>query len=212
VSLVLSDQSLGQSQAIIEASEEVDLPLKRSVTDNPGEDYRRYQIVAENISPMSLPGTPDGMYTADGLEHNDRGTPSSMASDHREQLNKRLQKLKQFDYGEYWAEVSGQGDTCLITWGSSTGAVKEAADQLNQAGNQIRVIALRLLAPLQRDKILELVDGATKVLVVEQNHGGQLFHYLQSESVLPLTAQSLAQPGPLPIRPGRIMRAYHALD
>ena len=212
VSLVLSDQSLGQSQAIIEASEEVDLPLKRSVTDNPGEDYRRYQIVAENISPMSLPGTPDGMYTADGLEHNDRGTPSSMASDHREQLNKRLQKLKQFDYGEYWAEVSGEGDTCLITWGSSTGAVKEAADQLNQTGDQARVIALRLLAPLQRDKILQLIDGAAKVLVVEQNHGGQLFHYLQSESVLPATAQSLAQPGPLPIRPGRIMRAYHALD
>ena len=212
VSLVLSDQSLGQSQAIIEASEEVDLPLKRSVTDNPGEDYRRYQTVAENISPMSLPGTPDGMYTADGLEHNDRGTPSSMASDHREQLNKRQQKLKQFDYGDYWAEVFGDGDTCLITWGSSTGAVKEAADQLNHSGSKVRVIALRMLAPLQRDKILQLIDGTAKVLVVEQNHGGQLFHYLQSESVLPGTAESLAQPGPLPLRPGRIIRAYQALN
>jgi 2-oxoglutarate ferredoxin oxidoreductase subunit alpha len=211
VSLVLSDQSLGQSQAIIEAPEQVELPLYRSVNEHPGEAYRRYQVVPDNISPMSLPGTPGGMYTADGLEHNDRGTPSSMASDHREQLNKRLQKLKRFDFGDYWAEVSDEGETCLITWGSSSGAVKEAANELRNKGNKIRVIALRLLAPLQREKLLKLIQACDKVLVVEQNHGGQLFHYLQSESVLPETAQSLAQPGPLPIRSGRIVRALESL-
>jgi 2-oxoglutarate ferredoxin oxidoreductase subunit alpha len=211
VSLVLSDQSLGQSQAIIEAPVQVELPLYRSVNEHPGEAYRRYQVVPDNISPMSLPGTPGGMYTADGLEHNDRGTPSSMASDHREQLNKRLQKLKRFDFGDYWAEVSDEGETCLITWGSSSGAVKEAANELRHKGNKIRVIALRLLAPLQREKLLKLIEACDKVLVVEQNHGGQLFHYLQSESVLPETAQSLAQPGPLPIRPGRIVRALESL-
>ena len=206
VSLVLSDQSLGQSQAIIEAPETVDLPLQRMIESVPGEDYRRYQVVPDNVSPMTLPGTPGGMYTADGLEHNARGTPSSMAVDHREQLNKRLHKLKDFDFGDDWAVITGEGDVCLITWGSSAGAVREAAFKLRQRGEEVKVIAIRLLAPLQREKLTQALEGMKKVLVVEQNHGGQLFHYLQAEGVLPSTAASLAQPGPLPLRPGRIMR------
>ena len=56
----------------------------------PQTGYLRYAPSPDNVSPMSLPGTPLGMYTADGLEHNTRGTPSSMASDHRAQLCKRL--------------------------------------------------------------------------------------------------------------------------
>lgn len=211
ISLVLSDQSLGQSQAIIEAPENIDLLLHRAVTDAPGDDYRRYQIVTDNVSPMTLPGTPGGMYTADGLEHNDRGTPSSMASDHREQLNKRLHKLEDFDFGDYWAEISGEGDTCLVTWGSSTGAVKEATEWLLEQGKKVKVIAIRLLAPLQREQLVDALQGVGKVMVVEQNHSGQLFHYLKAESVLPSSAESLAQPGPLPLRPGRIIRELTGL-
>jgi 2-oxoglutarate ferredoxin oxidoreductase subunit alpha len=212
VSLVLSDQSLGQSQAIIEGPESVELPLHRAITiSSSEEDYRRYKVVQDNISPMSLPGTPGGMYTADGLEHNDRGTPSSMASDHREQLNKRLHKLIDFDFGDQWAEITGGGETCLITWGSSTGAVREAANKLREQGEDIKVIAIRLLAPLQRKKMIQCLDGMRNILVVEQNHNGQLFHYLHAESVLPTAAESLAQAGPLPLRPGRIIRALKDL-
>jgi 2-oxoglutarate ferredoxin oxidoreductase subunit alpha len=207
VSLVLSDQALGQSHAIIEVPAFVDMPWRRAIEEKPDAGYKRYQITADSISPMTLPGTPGGMYTADGLEHNEHGTPSSMASDHREQLNKRLRKLESFAYGDDWAEIEGEGDECVITWGSSAGVVKEAASLLRQRGREIRVIALRLLAPLQRQKLLQALEGAKRVLVVEQNHGGQLFHYLRAEGALPKETESLAQPGPLPIRPGRIIRA-----
>ncbi|MCU7885802.1 MAG: 2-oxoglutarate synthase, partial [Candidatus Thiodiazotropha sp. (ex Lucinoma annulata)] len=147
-----------------------------------------------------------GMYTADGLEHNARGTPSSMAVDHREQLNKRLHKLEDFEYGDDWAEIEGEGAQCIITWGSSAGVVKEVARQFRQQGNEIRTIAIRLLAPLQRHALSQALEGMKKILVVEQNHGGQLFQYLRAQDVLPMTASSLAQPGPLPLRPGRILR------
>ncbi|MEW8586715.1 MAG: transketolase C-terminal domain-containing protein, partial [Candidatus Thiodiazotropha sp.] len=141
------------------------------------------------------------------LEHNEHGTPSSMASDHREQLNKRLLKLERFEYGDDWAEIEGDGGDCIITWGSTAGVVKEVARLLRQQGRAIRTIALRLLAPLQRQKLSQLLEGAERVLVVEQNHGGQLFHYLHAQAILPKQAESLAQPGPLPLRPGRIIRA-----
>jgi 2-oxoglutarate ferredoxin oxidoreductase subunit alpha len=207
VSLVLSDQSLGQSQAIIKAPPVTKMPWRRAIEKSPDADYKRYQVTADNISPMTLPGTPDGMYTADGLEHNEQGTPSSMAVDHREQLNKRLHKLEAFDYGDDWAEIQGQGDECIITWGSSAGAVKEAGEKLRGQGREIKVIAIRLLAPLQRQKLSQAIEGASRILVVEQNHAGQLYHYLQAQGVLPKKAESLAQPGPLPFRSGRIIRA-----
>jgi 2-oxoglutarate ferredoxin oxidoreductase subunit alpha len=207
VSLVLSDQSLGQSQAIIEAPPVEELALQRKRETSPGDDYQRYAITADDVSPMTLPGTPNGMYTADGLEHNSHGTPSSMSSDHRTQLAKRLQKLEEFDFGEHWADVEGDGQQCLVTWGSSAGVVKEVGNWIRDQGGDIRVIALRLLAPLQREKLKGLLAGTDKVIVVEQNHTGQLFHYLRAEGVLPDSAQSLAQPGPLPLRPGRILRA-----
>lgn len=207
VSLVLSDQSLGQSQAIIEAPAANAIHWKRAIETEPDAAFMRYRITADKISPVTLPGTPGGMYTADGLEHNERGTPSSMASDHREQLNKRLLKLERFDYGDDWAEIEGDGDDCIITWGSTAGVVKEVARLLRQQGRAIRTISLRLLAPLQRQKLGQLIEGAERVLVVEQNHAGQLFRYLHAQAVLPEQAESLAQPGPLPLRPGRIIRA-----
>lgn len=210
VSLVLSDQSLGQSRAIIEKPPERTLPWRRAVEDSPDADYKRYRITVDAISPMTLPGTLGGMYTADGLEHNERGTPSSMAADHRQQLNKRLNKLEAFDYGDDWAEIEGQGDECIITWGSSAGVAKEAARELKRQGREVRVIAIRLLAPLQRRKLSQAMEGATRILVVEQNHGGQLFHYLRAQGVLPGRAESLAQPGPLPLRSGRIIRSLSA--
>ncbi len=207
VSLVLSDQSLGQSQSIIQAPPRRQLPLQRRVAETPEADYQRYALTPDNVSPMSLPGTPGGMYTADGLEHNSRGTPSSMAVDHRTQLCKRQQKLECFDFGDDWAEVEGEGPHCLVTWGSSSGVVREVGRWIRAQGGALRVVALRLLAPLQRDKLKALLADASKVIVVEQNHGGQLFHYLRAEGVLPESAESLAQPGPLPLRPGRILRA-----
>jgi 2-oxoglutarate ferredoxin oxidoreductase subunit alpha len=212
VAIVLSDQSLGQSQAIIEVPPTRQLPLARKVETEPGEDYQRYALTADNVSAMTLPGTRAGMYTADGLEHNPKGTPSSMAVDHRSQLNKRQHKLEDFDFGDDWAEVQGDGAQCIITWGSSAGVVKEVGDWLRQQGSGIRVIALRLLAPLQREKLKTLLQDAEKVLVVEQNHAGQLFQYLHAQGVLPAKAQSLAQPGPLPLRPGRIIRALAGSD
>ncbi|MCU7921081.1 MAG: 2-oxoacid:acceptor oxidoreductase subunit alpha [Candidatus Thiodiazotropha sp. (ex Dulcina madagascariensis)] len=207
VSLVLSDQSLGQSQAIIESPLPCERSLQRAVEHSPGGDYRRYQVTPDDISAMALPGTPGGMYTADGLEHNTRGTPSSMAADHREQLNKRLRKLEKYDFGDDWAEVEGDGEQCIVTWGSSTGVVREAARRLRQQRGEVRVIALRLLAPLRQRQLRQALEGMRKILVVEQNHGAQLFHYLHAQGALPPLAQSLAQPGPLPLRPGRILRA-----
>ncbi|MCB1763677.1 MAG: 2-oxoglutarate synthase, partial [Gammaproteobacteria bacterium] len=98
------------------------------------------------------------------------------------------------------------GENCIITWGSSSGAAFEAANRLARLGRATRVIAIRLLSPLPENRLFEALAGATRVLTVEQNHGGQLYHYLHALRLLPDSARMLARPGPLPIRPGEIIQ------
>jgi 2-oxoglutarate ferredoxin oxidoreductase subunit alpha len=156
---------------------------------------------------MTVPGGAGGMYTADGLEHDERGTPSSLAADHQRQLEKRRRKIEDFDYGDEWAEISGTGGTCIVTWGSASGAVREAARRLDNLGTPARVVALRLLAPLRHEALAQAVAGAVRIWVVEENAGGQLFRYLKGHDALPADARCFARPGPLPLRPGEIVAA-----
>ncbi len=119
-----------------------------------------------------------------------------MAKDHLAQSEKRQRKLTDFDYGHYWAEISGAGPIALVTWGSATGAVVEAAERLTAAGRPARAIALRLIAPLRHADLAQALAGAEEILVVEQNQGAQLFHYLHAEQALPAEARI-----PRPARP-----------
>ena len=204
LTLVLSDQLLGQSRSITDPPLEPETLSVRQTEHSPAEGYRRYAIADNGISPMTLPGIPGGMYTADGLEHNERGTPSSRASDHLRQMDKRRDKIERHDFGTAWADIRGDGDLCLLTWGSTTGAAQEAAARLEVSGIRIRVIALRLIAPLQRAALELALGGMRRIWVIEQNHSGQLFHYLRSLEALPAESRSIAHPGPLPIRPGAL--------
>ena len=50
---------------------------------------------------------------------------------------------------------------------------------------------------------LELLESRG-IIVVEQNHGAQLYHYLLGQKAIPPAAESVARPGPLPYRPSEI--------
>ncbi|MGE5547496.1 MAG: 2-oxoacid:acceptor oxidoreductase subunit alpha [Solirubrobacterales bacterium] len=202
--IVLSDQSLGQTRAVIDAPPLPDTPARRLVADSP-EDYRRYELTDSGVSPMALPGTAGGQYTADGLEHGPSGTPSSQAADHLAQLDKRRDKLLRHDYGETWATVEGEGRVAVLTWGSTTGAAREAIARARRRGMAVRLVSLRLLSPLNAQGVAKALEGAETVLVVEQSHGRQFLRHLRAEMDLPGTVESLARPGPLPIRPGEIL-------
>jgi 2-oxoglutarate ferredoxin oxidoreductase subunit alpha len=208
--IVLSDQALGQSRAVTPQPAEPQRVLLRIREEAPQGDYLRYALTDDGISPMTHPGVPMGMYTAEGLEHNPKGTPSSAARDHLVQLDKRSSKLGRYDFGDAWAETRGEGPLAMVTWGSGAGPVFEAARRLKGKGIFARVIALRLLSPLRREAMREALAGAELVWVVEQNFGGQLFRYLLAQQVLPADARSLAHPGPLPLRPGEIVNAVTA--
>ena len=205
--IYLSDQFMGQSRAAIERPADVAFIGARSVAADIGGTYNRYALAANGVSPMALPGTRGGQYTAEGLTHTERGTPTSGAGDHLAQLDKRRDKLDNFNYGDHWASVEGTGDLAIVTWGSLTGAAREAAALAAADGIDVRLVAPRLLAPVRPEQMAAALDGIKRILVVEQTHGAQFHKYLRAHYDLPAPARPLHRPGPLPITAGEIYRA-----
>ncbi|MBI4967579.1 MAG: 2-oxoacid:acceptor oxidoreductase subunit alpha [Rhodospirillales bacterium] len=212
--IMLSDQMLGQSRSLCDRPADIDFGTKRlipSPEDLAKGDYKRYANTPSGISPMAIPGQSGGEYTADGLEHAETGTPSSSDVEHSKQLDKRLRKLEQFDFGDHWADIEGEGDVAVLTWGSVTGPVREAAQRLTAQGKKVKVISLRLLLPAQPEKLAKALKGVKKVLVVEQTHGKQFYRYLRAFYDLPGKVDTFYRPGPLPVRPREVEQRLAAI-
>ena len=201
--IVLSDQYFGQARAVVDVPSMNGKEKPRQIAVPDAQAYRRYAITPSGISPMAIPGTAGTEYTADGLEHNERGLPSSQAGDHLAQMEKRARKIAQLDPGEAWASIEGEGETAVLTFGSCTGPVREA---LAREGCRAKLISMRLLSPAQPERLKQALRGVRRVLVVEQNHSGQFLRYLRSQYELPADVRSLRRPGPLPFRPDEIHR------
>ena len=202
--IVLSDQFLGQTVAVIDRPAEVRFLTRREPAAECESRYCRYAVGESGVSPMSLPGAPGGQYIAEGLTHCETGSPSTRADVHLVQLDKRARKIKEFDYGQYWAEADGEGSHAVITWGSTSGAVREALATVRRTGLKVRLIALRLLSPARPELMVGLLNGVERVLIIEQSHGAQFTHYLRGFIDLPGDQRTFSRPGPLLFRPGEI--------
>lgn len=210
--IVLSDQSLGQTRALVNQPADIAFMARRAVPEEFGEAYCRYAIGESGVSPMAIPGQPGGQYTADGLEHNEKGAPSSLPQDHTEQLEKRQRKINGFNYGEHWADIEGSGETMVITWGSTCGPVREALSRLRQEKREIRLLAIRLLAPEQPEQMAAALEGIKRILIVEQSHSRQFHRSLRAAYDLPGEVRVFNRPGPLPFRPNEIIEQLQGFE
>ncbi len=205
--VVLCDQLMGQTRMVVERPPETTFAGERRFASANGEAYRRYALTPSGVSPMAIPGMPGLMYTADGLEHSERGTPSSQAKDHAAQLDKRQNKIESVDFGPHWAMIEGEGEIAVLTWGSCTAPAREAIARAKSLGLAVKLVSLRLMSPAPRERLAAALAGTRRVLVVEQTHSGQFARYLRAEHAFDAELRSLSRPGPLPLRPGDILDA-----
>lgn len=200
--IVLSDQFIGQSTAVVSEPRRSEMQL---AAPQPADgEYLRYRLTESGVSALAAPGDADRRFTADGLEHDEKGSPSAKDSDHQQHLAKREKKLLDFDYGDHWGVSEGDGDIALLCFGSASTAVDEAAELLADRGVNTRTVSLRLLAPLQADALEKALAGSEQVVVVEQNHSKQLYHYLRGQMDFSQTVHSYAVAGPVPLNPQKI--------
>jgi 2-oxoglutarate ferredoxin oxidoreductase subunit alpha len=204
--IVLSDQYFGQARGVIDALAPKGERVERLKAEANGQPYRRYALTPSGVSPMALPGVAGLTYVADGLEHNERGLPSSQAADHLAQMDKRARKISQLDPGDAWASIEGEGDVALLTFGSSTAPAREALARARAGGFDAKLVSVRMLAPVQPERFDAALKGVKRAVVLEQNHSGQFLRHLRANYELPARVKSLRRPGPLPVRPDEIYR------
>jgi 2-oxoglutarate ferredoxin oxidoreductase subunit alpha len=186
--IVLSDQSIAQRRETIDADSLVhEMRERRPPSIASLEEYRRYRDTRDGVSPMSAPGMAGGIYQTNGLEHDERGRPSSAFVVHERMNAKRYRKLKLTARHLKTHDRLGARRPRLgvICWGSTLGAVREAVARLGEDGSRVGIFAPRLLSPLPSEALQDFVDSSEHVLIMELSYAAQFHQYLRTQVDLP---------------------------
>ncbi len=182
---ILTDQFLADS---LRALKPFDLrglaPVRPGGGGAAGEDYRRYAITGDGISPRRLPGLGPELVVADSDEHDEQGHITEDLKLRVRMNDKRLAKEKGLR-----AEVEppafdgpAEADILLVSWGSSLGPVAEAARRLGQEGHAVATCHFSQVWPLVPEQFAARMRQAGQVVVVEGNATGQFAGLLRKEA------------------------------
>ena len=207
---ILTDQFLADSYRATAPFQLDGMPLvqpwspKGNVFPTP---YRRFAITADGISPRLLPGLTEHLVVADSDEHTEDGHITEDLEVRTKMVNKRLRKGAGMRVEAIPPELQGaEGpDLLLITWGSSKGAVEEAAALMQARGEQVATLHFAQVWPLVPELFLERLQRAKEVVVVEGNATGQLARLIRRETGFLIERRVLRYDG-LPITPEFITR------
>jgi 2-oxoglutarate/2-oxoacid ferredoxin oxidoreductase subunit alpha len=172
-----------------------------------GEEYVRYALSDDGVSPRCLPGFGPELVVADSDEHTPDGHLTEDLEVRIRMHRKRLAKLQGLSRDMGSITTIGQADAplVLVTWGSSFGAAAEAVNRLNQDGAPARLVHLSEVWPFPAEAVTQALQKAHKTIVVEANAVGQLARLLRRETGLRADHLVLRYDG-LPFTPEFILR------
>lgn len=208
--IVLTDQALAQREASIVKPDTSHLEIltRRLPTAADLADYQRYRITPDNISPMAIPGMPDGFYSATGIEHTEAGGLNYEPANHGKMIEKRWKKIEGVlkqpwitkNYGTPNPEVA------IIGWGSEEGVIREAVENGNKEGMKLGAMHPKILWPFPTDAINTYLKGVKRVVVPELNYSGQFAKILkQNLKDRNIDVISMAKPGGIPWSPAEVL-------
>lgn len=138
--------------------------------------FKRFEVTEDGVSPRVVPGMKNGIHHVTGVEHDETGKPSEVATNRKAQMDKRMRKLSdiKFDTPVHQNLTHPEPDVLFVGFNSTRGTIEEAMIRLENDGVKVNHAHVRLLHPFPADELLPLVKAAKKVVVVENNATGQL--------------------------------------
>jgi 2-oxoglutarate ferredoxin oxidoreductase subunit alpha len=170
--------------------------------------YRRFALTTDGISPRLLPGLTEHLVVADSDEHTEDGHITEDLAVRTKMVDKRFKKAEGIQAETIPPEWQGaeEPDLLLVTWGSSKGAVEEAAALMQARGGRVATLHFAQVWPLVPEQFLSLLQKAKDVVAVEGNATGQLARLIRREAGFHIAKNVLRYDG-LPITPEFILRA-----
>lgn len=212
--IILSDYSLSFRTETIEPFDMDKYPVIERLTpqgDLAPKAYQRYQVDESYISPMALPGTPNGQYTATGLEHNEYGNPAYTPAAHQQMGDKRWKKFEPLRHSRDYVRSFGdpKSKVGLLCWGTTAGACRGAIHLARQEEVPLAMLQVQMLSPLPVDAIREFIESVEIVLVPEVNYQGQFARLIQAE--LGVRVHSFTKYAGMPFTRREILAKVHEL-
>jgi len=186
--ILLSDQSMAYR------TKTMDIPDLSSIEtvyrEQPGsgalDEFRRYLDTDSGVSPVSIPGTEDGMFVSSGLEHDESGAANYTPENREKMVAKRYRKLETLQEelnanGNGVFDDGGGAEIGVIGWGSTEGPINEAIRRAKAEGMKVAHLQPKVLYPLPTKKIEMFLKPLKKVLVFEENHTSQFAQHLRAQ-------------------------------
>ena len=146
------------------------------------DEYRRYEITEDGISPWAVPGSRAGMNLVTGNERDEWGRVTTVPEMRVRMVEKRSRKIEairpQLPKGVEWGDSTAP--VGIIGVGILGGVIAEAVERLEKQGHQFHCHRPRTLWPVLQDTI-DFISSHERVYVVEQSEGAQLAGLLKSE-------------------------------
>ena len=151
--------------------------------------YLRYQLTKTGVSPRLLPCQSEHLVIADSHEHTQDGHISEDLTFRPKLVEKRIKKHKFLQAETLPPEMTGSKtpDLLLVSWGSTRGAVLEAAQELENNHRSIGCLHFSQLWPLNAEQFIKTLNEAKRVVSVEGNATGQLCRLIRQETGFEIT-------------------------
>lgn len=179
--ILLTDQFLQDAMKNIEFADVKYAPVDRCLAADAGENYHRYEITPDGVSPRAIPGG-DALVICDSDEHDAEGHITEDLQIRIAMQQKRMKKLDGLVAASLPPELCGKknAEIMLVCWGSTYGAVREAVDILNENGRAAAMLHFSQVWPLDIGRINDMLAPAQRVIVVEGNYTGQFASQLRA--------------------------------
>lgn len=160
-------------------------------------DYRRYKVTNSGISPRALPGQGKALVVADSDEHDEAGHMIEDAATRKQQNLKRLRKQKGLAKEIVSPKVhqAAGAELTLVGWGSTYGAIKEAAALLRKDGLPVNILHLSQIWPFPARTVAAVLKKTKKSVAIEGNATAQLAGLIRRETGYKLDSAILKYDG-----------------
>jgi 2-oxoglutarate/2-oxoacid ferredoxin oxidoreductase subunit alpha len=182
--IFLSDLFLGQRIETAEIEEKIDRDrcTRKKPTSKDMENYMRFKITDDGVSPLIIPGEEGAYYTITGLEHTEKGNPNYESEVHSEMTEKRYRKFEAMKADIPPADVCGDKDAQIgiVGWGSAVGAIMEGMEIARQEGVKSKLIKSIMIFPQEEESFRKFFASCKTIIVPEMNYQGQYAALLKS--------------------------------
>jgi 2-oxoglutarate ferredoxin oxidoreductase subunit alpha len=150
--------------------------------------YLRFKITESGISPRALPGLKGYEHVVGTDEQDEEGILISdeFTNPHkrRDMVEKRARKFAKIKSAIEPPRLQGPENAAvtLVGWGSTQGVITEAIEHLESKGVAVNHLQIKWIVPFHAKEVLAILNGAKRVIIVENNHSGQFARYLRSET------------------------------